>query len=151
MLVERRERVLQLDEGNEVDQESEEVGNLDNEEFDQDEVNRNLLEVDRRDRMGKDEGNLQEVEVLLDGNLDNRGMEEGDREFEELESFLSNFPEFLLHLHERRLNVLDELGRKNESEIEVEGKADGREGEGEGRSKGKDRQGNPSFHKEVDV
>ena len=85
MLVERRERVLQLDEGNEVDQESEEVGNLDNEEFDQDEVNRNLLEVDRRDRMGKDEGNLQEVEVLLDGNLDNRGMEEGDREFEELE------------------------------------------------------------------
>jgi len=85
VLVERRERVLQLDEGNEVDQESEEVGNLDNEEFDQDEVNRNLLEVDRRDRMGKDEGNLQEVEVLLDGNLDNRGMEEGDREFEELE------------------------------------------------------------------
>lgn len=85
MLVERRERVLQLDEGNEVDQESEEVGNLDNEEFDQDEVNRNLLEEVRRDRMGKDEGNLQEVEVLLDGNLDNRGMEEGDREFEELE------------------------------------------------------------------
>ena len=56
-----------------------------------------------------------------------------------------------MHLHERRLNVLDELDRKNENEIEVEGKVDGREGEGEGRSKGKDRPGNPSFRKEVDV
>ena len=54
-----------------------------------------------------------------------------------------------MHLHERRLNVLGESGRKSENEIEVEGKVDGREGAGEGRSKGKDRQGNPSFRKEV--
>ena len=47
--------------------------------------------------------------------------------------------------------MLDESDRKTENEIEVEGKVDGREGAGEGRSKGKDRQGNPSFRKEVDV
>lgn len=139
----------QLDEGNEVDQESEVEDNLDNEEFDRDE-NRILPGEDRKDRMGKGEGSLREEEVHLDGNLDNRGREEGDPGFEELESFLSNFREFLSHLLERRLNELDELDRKSEIEIEVEGKVDGREGEDEGTSKDKGRQGNPSFHKEVE-